>query len=54
MRKKLQVIQNEFICFCLKLNARQHIETKEFKERNWPKTKEILEQRVATKVFKYW
>ena len=28
MRKKLQVTQNEFIHFCLKLNSRQHIRAK--------------------------
>ena len=51
--KKIQVIHNKCIRFCLKLNPRHHIGTKEFKEMNWVPTKEIVEQRVATNVFKY-
>ena len=34
MRNKLQVTQNKCTCFCLKLNSRQHIRAKEFKEIN--------------------
>ena len=54
MRNKLQVTQNKCILFCLKLNSRQHIGTKEFKKINWLPTKERVEQRIATKVFNYW
>ena len=40
MRKKIQVTQNKFIRFCLKLNSRQHKGAKEFKEIIWLPTKE--------------
>ena len=53
IRKKIQVTQNKCICFCLKLNSRHHIGAKEFKEINWLPTKERVEQRVATNIFKY-
>ena len=54
MRNKLQVTQNKCIRFCLKLNSRQHIGAKEFKEINWLPTKERVEQRIATMVFNHW
>ena len=53
IRNKLQVPQNKCIRFCLKLNPRQHIGAKEFKETNWFSTKE-REQRMATKAFSDW
>ena len=34
MRNKLQLIQNKYIRFCLKLNSRQDVGTKEFEETN--------------------
>ena len=43
MRKKLQVTQNKYIRFCLKLNSRQHIGAKKFKEVNWLPTTERVE-----------
>ena len=46
-----QVTQNEFFRFCLKLNSRQHIEDKEFKEINWLLTKERVKQHVAIGCF---
>ena len=52
MRNKLQVTQNKCIRFCLKLNSRQYIGAKEFKEINWLPTKEKVEQHVATKLLK--
>ena len=54
MRNKLHVTQNRCICFCLKLNSRQHIGAKEFKKINWVPTKKRVEQRIATKIFNYW
>ena len=54
IRKKIQFTRNKCIRFCLKRNSRHHIGTKEFKEINWLQTKERTEQRVATKMFKYW
>ena len=54
IRNTLQVIQNKCISFCLKLDSRQHVGAKEFKEINSLPTKERVEQSVATKIFKYW
>ena len=34
MRRKIHASQDECICFCLKLNSRQHVGGKEFKEIN--------------------
>ena len=53
-KHKLQVTQNKCIRFSLKLNSRQHIGAEEFEKINWLPTKERVEQRAATKVFKYW
>ena len=36
------------------LNSRHHIGAKEFKGINWLPTRERVEQRIATKSFKYW
>ena len=53
LRKKIKFTQNKCILFCLKFNSRYHIGAKEFKDINWLLTKERVEQRVATNVFKY-
>ena len=50
--KKIQVTQNKYIQFCLKLNSRYHIGAKEFQEINWLSTKEKVEQCVAANLFK--
>ena len=49
----------DYVCiscvrFCLKRNSRHYIGAKEFNEIKWPPTKQRVEQRVATSVFKYW
>ena len=49
MKKKLQVTQNKCIRFCLKLNSRQNIGAKWFKEIIWLPVKETVEKRVAAK-----
>ena len=54
MKKKIQVTQNKCFHFWLRFNSREHIGAKEFKEINWLPSKEKVEQRSATKVFKYW
>ena len=54
IRKKIRFTQNKCIRFYLKLNSRHHTRAKEFKEINWLPTKEWVEQRVTTNVFKYW
>ena len=40
--------------FLFKTQLKGHIGAKELKEINWLPTKERIEQRIATKVFKYW
>ena len=50
----MQATRNRYIRFSVKLNSRHRIEVKEIKEKNWLLTKERVEQRVATIVFKYW
>ena len=54
MRKKIRVTQNKCLCFCLKLNSRQHIGATELKEINCLRTEERVEQCITTKVFKHW
>ena len=54
IRQKIHFAQNKYIRFCLKCNSRRHIGAKEFKEINWLSTKEKVEQRVSTTLFKYW
>ena len=54
MRNKLEFTQNKYILFCLKLNSRQHIGAKEFKDINRLPTKERVEQAIAAKFSKYW
>ena len=40
--------------FLFKTQLKEHIGAKVFKVMNWLTTKERIEQRIATKVFKYW
>ena len=54
IRQKIEVTQNKFIHFSLKINSRHHIGAKEFEKINWLPTKERVEQPVATNIFKYW
>ena len=54
LKNKIQTTQNKCIRFCLNLNPRQHIGINEFREINWLPTKNRVEQRIATNVFKYW
>ena len=44
----MQVTQKKMYSFLSKLNSRQHIGAKEFKEISWQPTKETVEPRVAT------
>ena len=52
--KKFQICQNKCIRFCLKLNNRDHVGVKEFREINWLPTKERFEQCVCANVFKFF
>ena len=49
-KKKIQILQNKCIRFCLSLGNRQHIGYQEFKDINWLPTKQRYEQNVCTKV----
>ena len=40
IKKKIQVAQNKYVCFCFKLNSGHHIGAKEFKEINYQPKKE--------------
>ena len=53
MRNKLLVTHDKCIRFYLKLNSRQHMGAKEFKETKWLPLKERAKQRVAKKYFRY-
>ena len=44
--KRIQVCQNKCIRFCLKLNKRDHLGVKKFREINWLPTEERFEQCV--------
>ena len=52
MKKK--VTQNKCIHLGLEFSSRHDIGANEFKKINWLPTKERVEQRVVTNVFKYW
>ena len=54
LKNKIQTTQNKCIRFYLNLNPRQHIGINEFREINWLPTKNRVEQRIATNIFKYW
>ena len=54
LKKRLQTTQNKCIRFCLNLDSRQHLGPEEFRKINWLPTKERVEQRIVTSVFKYW
>ena len=52
--KKIQICQNKCIRFCLKLNNRDYVGVKEFREINWLPTKERFEQCVCANIFKFF
>ena len=53
-KKKIQVMQNKCIRFCLSLPNRYHISTEEFRGINWLPTRERFEQCVCVSTFKFW
>ena len=53
-RQKIQMCQNNCIRFCLKLNNRDHVGVKEFREINWLPTKERFEQCVCPIIFMFF
>ena len=52
--KKIQICQNKCIRFCLKLNNRDHVDVKEFREIYWLPTKERFEQCICANIFKFF
>ena len=52
LKKKLEVMQNKCIRFCLQLNKMSTISHKEFKDLNWLPAINRFEQRVISIVFK--
>ena len=53
LKKKLQVMQNKCICFCLQLDKISTISHKEFKDLNWPQVINRFEQCVISILFKF-
>ena len=53
-KKKLQVLQNKCIRFCLQLSSRTHIGPNEFKLMNWLPVDNRFQQCVVSKVFKFF
>ena len=53
-KKRIQIMQNKCIRFCMNLGNRHHISANDFKEINWLPTKERFEQCVCVSTFKFW
>ena len=53
LKKKLQVMQNKCVCFCLQLDKMSTISHKEFKDLNWLPVINRFEQCVISIVFKF-
>ena len=54
LTKKIQTAQNKCIRFCLGLESRTHIGSKEFEKINWLPTKERYEQMVSVNIYKFF
>lgn len=54
LQKKLQVVQNKCIRFCLQSGYRKHIGVKEFEAINWLPVGVRFEQCVNTHIYKYY
>ena len=48
MKKKIQVMQNKWIGFCLKLDKMHHISKEEFRLINWLPTSKTVDQCIKT------
>ena len=53
-RKKSQILQNNCISFCLKLDNRQYNGTKYFDKINWLQIDQRFKQCLSTNVFKFF
>ena len=54
LKTKLLTAQNKFICFCLELPPRGHINSSHFRKINWLPVEHKVELCTSTTVFKYW
>ena len=52
--KKIQILQNKCIRYCLKLDNRAFIGADEFKEINWLPAKERVSQCICLNIFKFF
>ena len=52
LKDKLQVTQNKWIRFCLKLQSREHISNEHFHKLNWLPINQRFQQCVTSTVFK--
>ena len=52
-KKKIQIMQNKCILFCLRLDNMQHISLGEFRSINWLPTKERVHQYINAITFKF-
>ena len=52
LERKLQIMQNKCICFCLKIDKMHHISQKDFKTINWLPVDQRLQQSLNVTVFK--
>ena len=50
---KIQIMQNKFIRFCLKLDKMHHISEEEFKVRNWLPTSKKVDQCINTITYNF-
>ena len=53
LKKKLQIMQNKCIRFCLKLDKMHHISEEDFKTINWLLVDQRVQQSLNVTVFKY-
>ena len=53
LERKLQIMQNKCIRFCLKLDKMHHISEEDFKTINWLPVDQRVQQRLNVTVFKY-
>ena len=53
LKDKLQVTQNKYIRFCLKLQSREHISTEHFRKLNWLPINQRFQQCITSIVFKF-
>ena len=53
LKRKLQIMQNKCIRFCLKLDKMHHISEEDFKTINWLPVDQRVQQSLNVTVFKY-